>query len=289
MAYEAMQQRRTILVLGGGGVKGLAHVGAWRAIRESGIHIDELIGTSIGALVTACIAGGMSLEMLEARAIALTRKDIVTLNRWAFLLNGISESSVFHADAFREYLEDALPVRSFDELVMPASLNAVHLETGRMEWFGTGGRTDVPLAEAVYASCALPLFYPPADLEGELYVDGGIADPLPIARAAQRGADLVIAVDVGAGPVKDSKDTIAKGLVAIHHRVMDIMGYARKRAQLDAWTGPELVYVRPRLDGYSTFEFGRAQFFLGEGYRATRAALERITGGETPGALRVGA
>ncbi|MCI0433926.1 MAG: patatin-like phospholipase family protein, partial [Gemmatimonadetes bacterium] len=205
-----MGQQRTVLVFGGGGVKGLAHIGAWRAVLESGIRVDELIGTSIGGLVAACIAGGMSLEMLEARAHALKRSDIVTLNRWAFLLNGISEPSVFHADAFREYLDEVLPVKTFEALAMPACMNAVHLETGRTEWFGTGGRTDVTLADAVYASCALPLFYPPADLEGELYVDGGIGDPLPIGRARERGADLVIAVDVGAGPVRDTKDTVAK-------------------------------------------------------------------------------
>lgn len=276
--------------MGGGGVKGLAHVGAWRAVLESGIHIDEMVGTSIGGLVAACLCGGMSLEMLEARANALKRPDIVTLNRWAFLLNGISEPSVFHADAFREYLDDVLPVQSFDDMVIPLSVNAVHLETGRMEWFGSGGRTDVSLTDAVYASCALPLFYPPGDLNGELYVDGGIGDPLPIGRAAERGADLVIAIDVGAGPVKDSNDTIAKGLVAIHHRVTDIMGYARKRAQLDAWTGPELVYVRPRLDGYSTFEFGRSSFFLGEGYRAAKEALEELTGAAAaPAARKAGA
>ncbi len=284
-----MGQQRTVLVFGGGGVKGLAHIGAWRAVLESGIRVDELIGTSIGGLVAACIAGGMSLEMLEARAHALKRSDIVTLNRWAFLLNGISEPSVFHADAFREYLDEVLPVKTFEALAMPACMNAVHLETGRTEWFGTGGRTDVTLADAVYASCALPLFYPPADLEGELYVDGGIGDPLPIGRARERGADLVIAVDVGAGPVRDTKDTVAKGLVAIHHRVTDIMGYARKRAQLDAWSGPPLVYVRPRLDGYSTFEFGRSKFFLHEGHRATREALAQITGGAVPGMRRAGA
>jgi NTE family protein len=262
--------------MGGGGVKGLAHAGAWRAIVESGLEVAELIGTSIGALVAACVGGGMTWEEQAGRASTQKRPDIVTLNRWAFLLNGISEPSVFRDDAFRTYLADVLPAQAFDDLVLPVSMNAVHLETGRTEWFGVGGRLDVSVADAVYASCALPLFYPPAEIDGELYVDGGVMDPLPVERAAERGADLILAIDVGAGPVKDSKDTVSKGRVAVHHRVFDIMAYSRKRALLDSWSGPPLVYVRPRLDGYSTFDFDNQEYFLQEGHRATREAIERM-------------
>jgi len=264
---------RVVVVFGGGGVKGLAHAGAWKAIQEFGIDVAEIVGTSIGSLVGACISGGWTAERLITQAKSLKRQDIVTLNRWAFLLNGISEPSVFRSDAFIQYLDEVLPVTTFDQLGLPLSMNAVHLETGRVDWFGTGGRTDVPIALAVYASCALPLFYPPADIYGELYVDGGVRDALPIQRAAERGADLIIAIDVSAGDVKDSKDTVSKGMVAIHHRVFDIMASSRKRELLDEWTGPELVYVRPRLDGMSTFDFGRTDYFLEEGYRAAREVL----------------
>lgn len=276
---------RIVVVMGGGGVKGLAHAGAWRAIVESGLEVSELIGTSIGALVAACVGGGMTWEDLAGRSVALKRADIVTLNRWAFLLNGISEPSVFRDDAFRTYLSEVLPVSAFDDLTIPVSVNAVHLETGRTEWFGAGGRHDVPVPDAVYASCALPLFYPPAEIDGELYVDGGVMDPLPVERAAERGADLILAIDVGAGPVKDSKDTVSKGMVAIHHRVFDIMAYSRKRAMLDSWTGPPLVYVRPRLDGYSTFDFDHQEYFLQEGQRATREAIARLESGAPRGSV----
>ena len=91
--------------------------------------------------------------------------------------------------------------------------------------------------------------------------------------AAARGASLIIAIDLCAGEVRDSEDTVAKGLVAIHHRVGEIMSFARKRARLQNWSGPRLIYVRPRLDEYSTFDFGRTEHFLEEGYRATREAL----------------
>jgi NTE family protein len=264
---------RVVLVLGGGGVKGLAQVGAWRAIEESGLEVAEIVGTSIGALVGASIAAGAGWKDMAPRALSLQRKDLVALNRWALLLNGVRQPSLFLEEPLREYIAAALPAETFDELEIPLGVNAVDFETGENVWFGAGGRMDVPLADAIYASCALPVFYPPAEIGGRWYVDGGVADTLPIERAAERGADLIIAVDVAAGPTKDPAETIGKGMIAIHHRVYDIQAYARRRALLDGWSGPPLIYVRPRLDGCSTFDFGNTRFFLEEGYRAAAAAL----------------
>lgn len=267
--------KKTILVLGGGGVKGMTQAGAWRAIQEAGIQVSEIVGTSIGALVGACIAAGQGWSELSEAAVALKKPDIVLLNRWALLLNGIRQPSVFQSEPLLAYIESVLPATRFSELSTPLAMNAVDLESGDVEWFGVGGRTDLPLSHAVYASCALPLFYPPAQIGDRYFVDGGVLDALPIERAAERGADLIIAIDAGAGKVRDSLDTVNNGLVAIHHRVLEIVGWERKRDMLASWQGPPLVYVRPRLDGFSTFDFGRTSYFLEEGYRATKEALVR--------------
>lgn len=272
---------KTVLVLGGGGVKGLTHVGAWRALQDAGVTVSEIVGVSIGALVGACLAGGQGWPELSAAALALRKPDIVLLNRWSLLFNGIRQPSVFQSDALRLYVDSVLPVKSFAELVLPLSMNAVDLETGDMVWFGAGARADIPLADAVYASCALPLFYPPAQIGESYFVDGGIVDPLPIKRAAERGAELIIAIDAGAGKIRDSLDTVQNGLVAIHHRVTEIIGWRRKRELLDSWRGPRLIYVRPKLDGFSTFDFAQTTFFLDEGYRATMEALTSEGIGET--------
>src|SRR5690606_37030764 len=253
---------RVIVVLGGGGVKGLAHVGAWRALEESGLRVSEIVGTSIGALVGACIAGGMGWRDLAPLALGLRDRDIVALNRRVVLLNGIRQPSVFHGTRLQDYIRSVLPVSGFEEFSIPCSMNAVDLETGEMVWFGAGGREDVALADAIYASCALPVYFPPAEIGGRMYVDGGVQDALPIGRAAERGADLVIAIDVTAGGDRDAQETVAGGLVAMHHRVLDIAGQTRRRERLDAWDGPPLLYVRPELDGISTFDFTRTAFFL---------------------------
>lgn len=268
-----MSTERVLLVLGGGGVKGMAHVGAWKAVEEASLEVSGVIGTSIGALVGACLAGGLGWRELAPMAVALRKRDIVSMNGRSLLLNGIRQPSVFHGERFMEYIREVLPVERFDQLRFPLAINAVDLETGLMEWFGAGGRTDLTLAEAVYASCALPLFYPPAEIGGRHYVDGGVLDALPFEHASTLGADRIIAVDVTAGGDRDSLDTITKGMIAIHHRVFDIMGNAQRRARLERWDGVPLVYVRPQLDGISTFDFNRTQYFLEEGFRATRRAL----------------
>lgn len=265
---------RTIVVLGGGGMKGLAHVGAWRALDEAGVVVAEVVGTSIGAFIAALLAAGVGWRQLIPRALALRKEDIVVINRWAILLNGIRQTSVFQAEPFQQYIRAQLPVDRFDQLDMPVAMNAVDLETGETVWFGEGGRMDIPLADAVYASCALPVFYPPAVIEGRPMVDGGVGTALSLERAAERRPDRIIAVDVGGGPRKDALDTVSRGMVAIHHRIFDIMSYARRTKTLEAWNGPPLLYVRPELGERSTFDFSATEYFLEEGYRTMRAVLE---------------
>ncbi len=252
-------------------------MGAWRALREAGVEVAEVVGTSIGSLVGAAIAGGASVGLLDERARALRKQDIVDINRWALLPNGVRQKSIFRGEALRSYIERVLPVAEWSELAIPLSVNAVDLETGNMLWFGAGGRTDVPLRRAVYASSALPVFYPPAEVNGMHLVDGGIMDAVPITRAADRGADRIIAVNPSSGRVKDAADTVEKGMISIHHRVVNIMSYARRAVVEDMWMSCPVVHVRPRLDGHSTFDFDAIPYFLEEGYRATMAALERAS------------
>jgi NTE family protein len=255
-------------------MKGLAHVGAWRAAGEAGLGATRIYGTSIGALIGAMIAANVDTDRLYALARALQKTDVALLNRWAVLFNGIRQESVFRGDSFRTFIDSVLPVQSFDELAVPLSVNVVDLATGQMEWFGADGRTDVSLADAVYASCALPVFYPPAEIDGRFYVDGGVLDGLPVARALESGTERILAIDVGAGPVADPTDVVTKGMVAIHQRVMQIVGHARRREQLEQLEMADRVtYVRPELGGYNTFDFNNTEYFLDEGYRATRVAL----------------
>jgi NTE family protein len=262
----------TWLVLGGGGLKGLAHVGVWQALSEAGIQIEGIVGTSIGALVGALAGSGMSGEEMRRHALALDRARVARVNRRAVWINGIRQVSVFHGETLRALYASLLPSAGWRALRMPVLVNAVDLRDGSTAWFGSGARTDVPLTDAVYASSALPVFYPPFERDGHAYVDGGIADTLPIMKAEELGAERIIAVDVGAGGDVDVRTVLKGGMIAVHQRAVAIMMAARRHQEVAAWSGPPLVYVRPRLAGYGTFDFEHIPLFLDEGHRAMREA-----------------
>jgi NTE family protein len=266
--------RRTVLVLGGGGMKGVAHAGAWKALQEAGVRVDAVIGTSIGSLVGACLAGGWGWRELGEMALALRKDDIVSINRRAVLFGGVRQEAVFSGEHFRGYLERNLPLKRFEDAILPLRLNAVSLVSGETVWFGADRREDVPVLDAVYASCAIPIYFPPGRIEDDVLVDGGIVDVLPLREAAAWGAERIIAVDVGSELVPPDPGFFDHGMVAIHDRVLGINLDRQRRRNLEEWSGSPVVYVRPRIGHLHSFDFGRTQYFLEEGYRATRRALE---------------
>lgn len=267
-------QGGSTIVLGGGGVRGIAHIGVLRALSECGIRVDEIVGTSIGAIVGAAAAAGADWQSLSERAARFTRDDIVMVNRWALLLNGIRQTSVFTAERLNAFIGEVVPDVSWSDLSIPFSVNAVDMQTARVEWFGAGGRLDVRLHEAVYASAALPLYYPPAEFDGRYFFDGGILDPLPISRALERGAKSIIAVDLSTELNENAAAEISKGLVGVHHRVLSVLRTHARRQETTEWPLPVLV-IRPDLGSYGTWDFDKTELFLEEGYRAAMAALGR--------------
>jgi predicted acylesterase/phospholipase RssA len=89
------------------------------------------------------------------------------------------------------------------------------------------------------------------------------------------GATGIVAIDVGSGETVETETVLDQGMVGIHQRIFSIMTYRRRRDLLAQWEGPPVLYVRPRLEGYGTFDFDRIDYFLEEGYRAMQESLER--------------
>jgi len=268
----------TVLVLGGGGMKGIAHVGAWKALQEEGVRPDAIVGTSIGALVGACIAAGMDWRELAEMARSLRRQDIVAINRRALWLKGVREQGVLEGGRFLSYLRRQLPEQDYAKLRLPLRVNATSLVSGKEIWFGTAARQDLPLAEAVYASCALPLYFPPQQVDGDYLVDGGVLNALPVGRAREWGAARVIGIDVGADLLPPADGHFDKGLVVIHDRVLNFALQRQKESRFQGWDAVPLLHIRPRVGHVDGFEFGRTNFLLEEGYRAARQALEGAAG-----------
>ncbi len=265
---------RPWVIMGGGAAKGFAHVGAWKAIQEAGIAVAGIIGTSTGAMMGAAIAGGRTLEEMEENSRSFRRRDVMRINRRAVWINGIRSPSMFRGDTLRQFIRSQLPTEEWSELTIPLLVNAVDLASGQMVWFGHRSEMDVPLVDAVYASAALPVLFPPVEIGGRMLVDGGALDMLPLGKAAEMGATRIIAIDVGAGLHADARAVVDGGLIAVHQRVFSIMAGHMRRESVRNWTGVPLTYVRPDFQDNDGFDFGKRDLFIEEGYRATREALE---------------
>ena len=273
-----MTPERVVLVLSGGGMKAMAHVGALRALEECGLPPAEIVGTSGGALIGALAAGGLAYERLVPLVMGIRRTDLVEPARAEVLLKGLDAASVLKPGPLRALLRRILPVADFADLLLPLRVTAVDLDSGALVVFGAGGRSDCTLAEAVYASMALPPYFPPAQIGGRRFVDGGIRAVLPLEVGAEAGADLVVAVDVGPAPFGPGPGELhVPALVELSDRSLSIALADQKARAVAAWRAaprrPPLVLVTPAVDPHGTFAFDRTAEFIAAGYRATHAAL----------------
>lgn len=265
---------RTVLVLGGGGMKGTAHVGVWKAVEEAGIRPDAIIGCSIGSLIGASIAGGLGWRELAEIARGLRKEDIVQINRRAVWMGGVREESVFDGATYANWIRSNLPLKDFADARIPVRVNAVSLVRCGERWFGSGVDEEVHPADAVYASCAIPIYYPPLRLNGDVLVDGGVLDTLPVKHAFEWGAERVIAVDVGAEIQPPAADYFDRGMIAIHERVLAMNIAGQRQRSVEMWKDRPVVLIRPRIGHLGTWDFHRTQYFLEEGHRAAREALQ---------------
>jgi NTE family protein len=269
---------RVVAVFGGGGAKSLAHAGAWRALGEAGLTPSHVVGTSMGAVVGAAFAAGVTYDGLVAAATALRTRDVAALDPLA-LVAGVFSSHLFRSGPLQASIARLVPAQRFAELELPLTVTATDLDTGALALFGALGQ-DAPLLDALYASCALPLYYAPGTIAGRRYADGGLRAVLPLAVAHTVTADLVVAVDVGPGfdePPAAGKAPIP-ALIRAHGEAIRIMMAAQAERAIAEWPreGPRLVLVRAVAEREATFAVGRAERYLRAGYEATKHALEAL-------------
>src|SRR5258708_3931432 len=151
--------RRGVAGVGGGGAKSLAHAGAWKALLEAGLRPSHIIGTSMGAVISAALAAGSSSEWLLEIAGSLERKDFAALDAWA-LAKGVFAGSILKPGPLKHTIARLLPATRFAERQIPLTYTTTDPDSGQLVLFGALGQ-DGPLIDVLYASCALPLYLPP--------------------------------------------------------------------------------------------------------------------------------
>lgn len=274
-AERAPNQPRIGLVLGGGALKGLAHIGALRAIEEAGIRPTLFAGTSIGAMIAAAAACGSTAEQLHQRALRFRRRDLFRINHFGMLMERMLSRSIYLEAPLRSLCDELVADGGFDDLMTPLLVTAVDIERGVPLVFGRPGLRDVRVRDAVYASCALPGFFPPGVVGGRTCIDGGTTDNLPVAIAGQE-VDALIAVDVGIADVPVATGVAAQGFASIFMRAATMMMHEQQQHALELWSTPPLLLVRPPVSHIGWFSFAHTEELLELGYTATRDALAHL-------------
>jgi NTE family protein len=182
------------IALSGGGVKGFAHLGVLKALEEKGIEADVLAGVSAGAIVGSFIAAGKKpLEVMEL----INESDF-----FDFAKLSLPDRGIFTLDNMTENLEKSLGIKSFEELKIPFYVGAANLERARMEYFDKGD-----LIKIIQASSSIPVLFSPVEINGELYVDGGLFENLPVNPLLDK-CDILIAVNVMPVNLNEKLDSI---------------------------------------------------------------------------------
>ncbi len=263
------------VVFGGGALKGLAHVGALRAIEEAGFTPALFAGSSIGAMIAAAAASGLRSAELTERALTFRRRDLFRINHLGMLMERMLSRSIYLESPLRALCDSLVIDGTFDELDVPLLVTALDIERATPLVFGRPGLTHVRVRDAVYASCALPGFFPPGVVGGRTCIDGGTTDNLPVAIAAL-GVDALVAVDVGIADVPVDNAVATQGFASIFMRAATMMMHEQQQHALERWTTPPLLLVRPAVSHVGWFSFAHVEELLQLGYDATREALRDL-------------
>jgi len=288
--------KRISLVLGSGGARGLAHIGAIRCLEEHDFEIDYIAGSSMGALIGGIYAAG-KLDTYAEWVCELQRLDVVRLLDWSF-----KRGAILSGDRIISVLKEMIGEHDIEDLPIGFTAVATEIKHHREIWLNRG-----PLFDAIRASIAMPLVFAPVKRGDMLLVDGGVVNPVPIAPTLNNDATWTFAVDLNA-PAEDLpesteapivpgesksavKDAIAKfvegivpakseaeddypGALELALNSMDTMQTIIAQMKLSAYS-PRLIIGIPR-NLCTVFEFHRARELIDYGYERTEAALSHL-------------
>lgn len=182
---------RTAFVLSGGGPYGALQAGALRALVDAGIVPDLVVGTSVGALNGAFLAQDPTPSGMDKLAeVWLNLRDedlfpgVRRRSSWARML--MRGNRIFDNSGLADLIDSQLDMGTFEEAQIPIGIVATELETGRDTIFASG-----PIKPPLLASAAMPGIYPPVEIDGAVYIDGGVTNSVPVAPAVEMGASRV--------------------------------------------------------------------------------------------------
>lgn len=285
------RRKKVVLALGAGGARGLAHIGAIRALERSGIPIDAIAGVSFGAIVGSLYSlerdidavEKMLRDYLESPLFQETTRDMslpssdknvsffekiqATIQKGYFFSRALRRQSVVTPETFVLHMRELVADHDFRDLSIPFRCSSVDLLSGNPIIFSDG-----PLLTALQASCASPGFFPPISLHGMLLVDGGVAEMMPVHLSRTFNPDYTIGVDVTRDiePIIEEQD--------LHHS-LDVVfrSYDITRDFTGVYTNRELdCIIRPNIGACLWSDFQLFDRYVQEGFQAAMAKIPEI-------------
>src|SRR5947209_2755961 len=270
--------RRTAFVLSGGGSLGAVQVGMLKALFESGVTPDILIGTSVGAVNAAWVAGRPGADGMADLAdiwLGLRRQDVFPISPLMSAAGLLGRSNHFISNTnLGSILEKNIPFERIEQASVPLHIVATDLKSGRATILTSG-----PAVPALLASCAIPGVFPPVTIGRRAYVDGRVANHTPVTVAIELGATKIFVLPVGY-PWLNKEPTNALGM-ALHAlaRIVE----QKLDAEVEANRGSADIHVLPALDiaDVSPADFSHTNELIDWGYKAARRYVSGAANGRS--------
>lgn len=254
------------LALGGGGARGLAHLGVLKVLRREGIEVDYIAGVSMGSIIGALLALGLDLDKIEKEILVYSSKrKLIKMADIDFF----SKQSILKGVKPYKFIEKFISSDAvFSDTKIPLTIVATDLNTGDEAILKRGN-----ILEAVKASSCVPGIFPPVKIGDDYFIDGGVVNPTPVDVAKEMGADFVIAVDLVVN-IKTNleKPTFFSALM----RSYDIIRAQAVKFKMSQ-VGDKMILIKPDIGGIKdSFKFDNMDRFIKAGEEATELMLPEI-------------
>ncbi len=243
------------LVLSGGGVRGVAHLGIIKALEELNIQIDVISGTSAGALVGAFYAAGLKPDdILEI---------IIRINKYLFFKPALGIGGLLSNKPLLSFIKKNLPATTFEELNCKLIVSATNYKNAKTKYFEKGD-----LIHTLLAASTIPVLYKPVIIDGEKYIDGGIVNNLPVEPLVGECSRIIGSL---CNPIDDNfqRVNIKSALERVMLININTNTYSRK-------TLCDLILEPPRLKNFHVFNFSKALEIFNIGYYYTLDKKDEI-------------
>ncbi|EMI52197.1 patatin-like phospholipase family protein [Rhodopirellula sallentina] len=286
--------RNAVVALGGGGARGLAHLGVLEVLKQTRVQVERYVGTSIGALIGAMCAVDDNIQRVQGKVMGFLDSPgfdhhqqqlfgsanvpdenantgiMAWYDRAKYLYSAhrrltraVTQQSLLHDAMLTASIEELIPDIEFADLSMPLSIVAADLRSGHRVVLESGS-----VRTAIHASMALPGIFPPVEHNGMLLCDIGVVDSIPTAVASAYASDLTILVDIGQRNARMEKFDTAMDVMM---RMQDIGEQILRREKTELAD----VHIRPELTGVSWFDFQNPEEVMERGRTAASEEFAR--------------